>query len=145
MYYMAFILLGITLFIMRTLDRSKFGRAMFYINKATAKVKAQTARINDAASRTLLVNALEDVNELAGVTITAIEQTTAAALRQAVKDGTADRTELLALGKQAFNDIKAKVTPEAQAAITENLGSFDTYLTNMIEAKVLQLKAATVS
>lgn len=33
MYYMAFILLGITLFIMRTLDRSKFGRAMFYINK----------------------------------------------------------------------------------------------------------------
>ena len=33
MYYMAFILLGITLFIMKTLDGSKFGRAMFYINK----------------------------------------------------------------------------------------------------------------
>lgn len=33
MYYMAFILLGITLFIMRNLDKSKFGRAMFYINK----------------------------------------------------------------------------------------------------------------
>jgi branched-chain amino acid transport system permease protein len=33
MYYMAFILLGITLFIMRNLDQSKFGRAMFYINK----------------------------------------------------------------------------------------------------------------
>lgn len=33
MYYMAFILLGITLFIMRSLDASKFGRAMFYINK----------------------------------------------------------------------------------------------------------------
>ena len=33
MYYMAFILLGITLFIMRSLDGSKFGRAMFYINK----------------------------------------------------------------------------------------------------------------
>ena len=33
MYYMAFILLGITLFIMRSLDRSKFGRAMFYIHK----------------------------------------------------------------------------------------------------------------
>lgn len=33
MYYMAFILLGITLFIMRSLDNSKFGRAMFYINK----------------------------------------------------------------------------------------------------------------
>ena len=33
MYYMAFILLGITLFIMRNLDKSKFGRAMFYIHK----------------------------------------------------------------------------------------------------------------
>jgi len=33
MYYMAFILLGITLFIMKSLDGSKFGRAMFYINK----------------------------------------------------------------------------------------------------------------
>ncbi len=33
MYYMAFILLLITLFIMRNLDVSKFGRAMFYINK----------------------------------------------------------------------------------------------------------------
>jgi len=33
MYYMAFILLGITLFIMKSLDASKFGRAMFYINK----------------------------------------------------------------------------------------------------------------
>ncbi|DAB31551.1 MAG TPA: branched-chain amino acid ABC transporter permease [Sulfurospirillum sp. UBA11407] len=33
MYYLAFILLGITLFIMKSLDSSKFGRAMFYINK----------------------------------------------------------------------------------------------------------------
>ncbi|MCK9545539.1 MAG: branched-chain amino acid ABC transporter permease [Sulfurospirillaceae bacterium] len=33
MYYLAFILLLITLFIMRSLDASKFGRAMFFINK----------------------------------------------------------------------------------------------------------------
>jgi len=117
--------------------------AMYYITKATAKVKAQTTKIKDEASRTLLVNALEDVNELAGVTVAAIEQTTAAALRQAVKDGTTDRAELIALGKQAFTEIKAKVTPAAQTAITENLGSFDTYLTNLIETKVLALKAAT--
>lgn len=116
---------------------------MYYINKATAKIKAQTAKIEDESSRTLIVNALEDVNELAGVTVSAIEQTTAATLRQAVKDGTTDRAELLALGQQAFDDIKAKVTPEAQSAITENLGSFDAYLSNLIEAKVLTLKTET--
>jgi branched-chain amino acid transport system permease protein len=44
MYYMAFILLGITLFIMKTLDSSKFGRAMFYINKDD--IAAQSMGIN---------------------------------------------------------------------------------------------------
>jgi len=44
MYYMAFILLGITLFIMKTLDGSKFGRAMFYINKDD--IAAQSMGIN---------------------------------------------------------------------------------------------------
>ncbi len=44
MYYMAFILLCITLFIMRNLDNSKFGRAMFYINKD--EIAAQSMGIN---------------------------------------------------------------------------------------------------
>lgn len=44
MYYMAFILLCITLFIMRNLDTSKFGRAMFFINKD--EVAAQSMGIN---------------------------------------------------------------------------------------------------
>ena len=44
MYYMAFILLLITLFIMYSLDKSKFGRAMFYINKD--EVAAQSMGIS---------------------------------------------------------------------------------------------------
>ncbi len=44
MYYMAFILLVITLFIMRNLDSSKFGRAMFFINKD--EIAAQSMGIN---------------------------------------------------------------------------------------------------
>ncbi|MBN2963493.1 branched-chain amino acid ABC transporter permease [Sulfurospirillum sp. T05] len=44
MYYLAFILLAITLFIMRSLDGSKFGRAMFYINKD--EVAAQSMGIS---------------------------------------------------------------------------------------------------
>ena len=43
-YYLAFILLGITMFIMRNLDGSKFGRAMFYINKDV--IAAQSMGIN---------------------------------------------------------------------------------------------------
>jgi len=44
MYYMAFLLLGITLLIIRNLDRSKFGRAMFYIHKD--EIAAQSMGIN---------------------------------------------------------------------------------------------------
>ena len=43
-YYMSFILLTLTLLIMRNLDASKFGRAMFYINKDD--IAAQSMGIN---------------------------------------------------------------------------------------------------
>ncbi|MFV0482293.1 MAG: branched-chain amino acid ABC transporter permease [Campylobacteraceae bacterium] len=44
MYYMAFILMALTFFIMKNLDRSKYGRAMFYINKDP--IAAQSMGIN---------------------------------------------------------------------------------------------------
>ena len=44
MYYMAFILMAITFFIMKNLDSSKFGRAMFYVNKDD--VAAQSMGVN---------------------------------------------------------------------------------------------------
>ena len=80
------------------------------------------------------------MNEIVGVTVGAIEQTTASALRTAVKDGKADRQELIDLGKKAFYEVKAAVTPTAQKMITDNLGSFDAYLTKLIEEKVRQVK-----
>lgn len=117
---------------------------VYYITKAAAKIREQTAQISDEKRRTLLENALADVETLATVTVGAIEQTTASALREAVRDGSTDRAELLALGTQAFYDIKAKVGPAAQETITKNLGSFDDYLRNLIETKVLELKTSTV-
>ena len=69
-----------------------------------------------------------------------MEQTTAKALRDAVKNGTASREELLALGKQVFDEVKAAIAPEAQQVITDNLGSFDKYLTAVIEDAVLHIK-----
>ena len=88
----------------------------------------------------MLDNALADVASLATLSVNAMEQTTAKALREAVKSGTANREELLALGKQVFDDVKATIAPEAQKVITENLGSFDNYLTKCIEDAVLKVK-----
>lgn len=116
---------------------------VFYIRKAVSKVKAQTAQIKDEATRSLLDNALADVESLSLMTVGAMEQTTAQTLRDAVKLGKVDREELVALGQQAFDEIKAAVTPKAQQIITDNLGDFDEYLTKCIENAVRQVKNDT--
>lgn len=113
---------------------------VYYIRLGAAKLKEQTAQIKDEAGRKVLEDALDDVVNLATVSVGAMEQTTAKALRDAVKNGTASREELLALGKQVFDDVKKAISPEAQQVITDNLGSFDKYLTAVIEDAVLNIK-----
>lgn len=117
--------------------------ALYYIQKQVTKVKVQTNQLKSDSERKLLVNALDDVEKLVTVTVGSIEQTTASALRQAVKDGTTNKDELIALGQKAFNDVKAKIAPEAQQLIAKNLGSFNDYLSNLIETKVLELKTSS--
>ena len=48
----------------------------------------------------------------------------------------------MALGKEVFNDVKKPIGPETQRVITENLGSFDSYLKKCIENEVLKVKQA---
>lgn len=114
--------------------------AVDYIKLGSAKVQAQTAKIEDEYARSVFENAVSDVASLAEVSVAAMEQTTAKALREAVKLGSADRAELLALGQQVFEEVKAAVAPEAQQVITATVGSFDEYLQKVIEAAVLRVK-----
>jgi type II secretory pathway pseudopilin PulG len=114
--------------------------ATYGIRKLTERVKAQTAQLKNEESRRLLNNALQDVEKLTVVTVSAIEQTTAKSLRELVKDGKASREELLALGKQAFDEVKAATLPDVQKVITDNLGNFDNYLTKLIENAVRRVK-----
>lgn len=114
--------------------------AVYYIRLGASKLKVQTAQIKDDAGRKVLADALADVTNLVTLSVNAMEQTTAKALRDAVKSGVANRDELLALSKQVFKDVKAAIAPEAQKVITDNLGSFDAYLTKCIEDAVLKVK-----
>ena len=116
---------------------------LFYIRKGSLWLDEKTKQLKDEKLRKQLDDALDDVENLARVTVGAIEQTTAKAIREAVKDGKTNREELPSLSKIAFSEIKSKVGPEAQKVIAENLGSFDEYLSNLIEVKVLELKAET--
>lgn len=60
---------------------------VYFIRLGAAKLKEQTAQIKDEAGRKVLEDALDDVVNLATVSVGAMEQTTAKALRDAVKNG----------------------------------------------------------
>lgn len=113
---------------------------IYFIRLCATKVKSQTAQLRNERTRWALDTALDDVRQLAELSVGAMEQTTAKALRENVKNGTANREALLALSKTVFNEVKSAITPEAQAVITRTLGSFDDYLTKCIEDAVLKVK-----
>lgn len=116
--------------------------AVAAVRKFTEKVRVESQQLKDDGQRNLLLDALNDVEELTAKTVTQIEQTTAKTLREAVKDGKADRSELEALSKQAYNEIAGALRPEAKEMIEKNFGNFSTYLTKTIESKVFELKNA---
>lgn len=110
------------------------------LHKFTQKVKLETQRIESQEQRNLLIAALDDLDTLTTKTVTEIEQTTAKALREAVKQGVKDRGELLTLSKKAFDEIADALKPEYKNAIEKNFGNFSKYLTKAIETKVFELK-----
>ena len=114
--------------------------ATYGLTRLTGKVKAETQKIKDDGLRKQVDDAIDDVDELTTKTVGCIEQTTAKDLRQAVKDGKASRDDLIALSKQAAQEITAQIKPEVQDLITEHFGSFEDYLVKCIETKVLQIK-----
>lgn len=113
---------------------------VYYIRVAAFKLREQTAQMKDARSRKLFEDAITDVANLATLSVNAMEQTTAKALRDAVRQGVKNKDELLALGRQVFDEVKTAIAPETQSVITANLGSFDAYLTKCIEDAVLKVK-----
>lgn len=111
------------------------------IQKWSAKMRSQTDFIEDRKARGIFVAAIDDVERLATKAVGEIEQTTAKALREAVKDGKVDKRELEVLAKRAFDEVDVALRPECKKLIADNYGSFSKYLTKVIESKVLEVKS----
>ena len=116
--------------------------AAYGINKGVGWLNIKTQAIADNRQRILLWTALEDVSELTHKTVSAIEQTTAKALREQVKDGFAHPEALSALASQAALEIRASLSDDAAAIIRKHYGNVNAYISNCIETKVLELKRA---
>lgn len=110
------------------------------IANISAWAKKETQKVTDENQRNLINGVIDDVARLAGLTVKAIEQTTASTLREAVRDGKVDREELVELGTKAVNELKSSLTPEAKKVITDNFGDLEAYLKKEIESSLHDLK-----
>lgn len=114
--------------------------AVRWINTLTAKAQVESAKIEDEHFRALADEAVSRVDDLATKTVTKIEQTTAKALREAVKDDKVDRAELEALGVAARDEIIDSLSDEYKTALKFAIGSVEDYVTKAVETKVYELK-----
>ena len=106
-----------------------------------AYIRRAKEALDQRIGHELADRALERVAYLAEVAVLAAESTTAAALRQAVAEGRANRDELLALGKQVVEQILAQLDAEARKALAETVGDVRRYVEEVIEATLERFKA----
>ncbi len=111
--------------------------ALAYIRRAK---EALDARIDHE----LADRALARVAYLAEVAVLAAESTTAAALRQAVAEGRANREELVALGRQVVEQVLTQLDAEARQVLAETIGDVRSYVEQLIEATLERYKAQGV-
>lgn len=114
----------------------------YYFKQAAGKVKAETGRIQDQAKTQMIWYALDRLEDTAEKAVRKFEQTIAGELRQSVKDGKVDRSELLALGQKAYKEVLQTLEPELVNLLNDNLGNLQAYVLNTVEALVNKLKNA---
>ena len=74
-------------------------------------------------------------------TVGKIESTSAAELREKVKSGESEFSELQALSKVALDEILKQLQPEIKTALLQGVGDLDAYITNQIETLLPGVKA----
>lgn len=116
--------------------------ATYYLKRGADKLKAETGRIRDQAKAQLMWHAIDRLDDTAEKIVAKIEQTMAGQIRQAVKDGRTDRSELTALGESACKEILQVLEPDVVKLLKDNLGDLQAYVMSTVENEVRRLKEA---
>jgi len=116
--------------------------ASYYLKKGADKLKAETRKIEDQNQSQLMWHAIDRLEDTAEKAVTKTEQTVAEQLRQAVKDGKMDRSELVALGQKVCQEVLQMLEPDVVNVLSENLGDLQAYVESTVETQVNRLKEA---
>lgn len=113
---------------------------VLYLNKLQVKVVTEIGKIKDDKQQKLFTDAINRLNDLVLKTVTQIEQTTAKDLREAIKNGKVDKAELLALGKQAVDEVYLQLTDDSLEVLEQELTDVEDYIRASVEATVFNIK-----
>lgn len=114
--------------------------ASYYLKKGADKLKAETGSIQDQAQAKLIWHAIDRLEDTAEKVVAKTEQTVAGQLRQSVKDGKVNRSELEALGQKACDEILQTLEPGVVQVLQENMGDLQAYVLSTVESLVNRLK-----
>lgn len=104
-----------------------------YINQLKNNLKQK-------AKNDLVDVALDRLEYLVGTTVTALEQSIAEDLRAMVKEGKADRKELLAVGVQAFEAVKDGLQDSTKEVLRDTFTDLDTLIMRKVDDALYTLK-----
>lgn len=125
---------GVTLALLILTDAFAILGAFFQKKKAEAQ-KAQNQVL--AAAYDTAIRVLESIIQ---TTLSRIETTKAAAIRQAVKSGEKGYTELTGLSEEAYQDIVRQLSPSVEKALEVCVKNTEALIRNKIEELLPEVK-----
>lgn len=102
--------------------------------------------LKDEHSRLTFAEALNNLNTIVTTTVTALQQTLGDEIRKSIEnnDGVYTREDLLALKDKALVAVKSQLSDAAKKAILSVYNDLDDFISDLIEAKVRELKESLV-
>lgn len=111
-----------------------------YAKKLTEKAKAETAKIENEAQRSLIDKAINRVDELITVNVVKMEQTLVKEIKEKASDGKVDKKKLQAIAETVKSDVLNQLSKESKELISLELNDVNGYIAAQIELTLASLK-----
>lgn len=105
-------------------------------------VSEKIVNLKDDRASKVLINAIDNLHEIVDTTVCSIQQSLAKEIRDSIAagDGKYTREDLVALADKAYSSVMLQLTSASKEALTTAYADLESYVRDLIEAKVLELK-----
>ena len=117
---------------------------VYFIKKASDKLKVQTNSIKDEATRNLINNALDKTVQVVNANVSSASETIVKELKASTLDGKLTKED----GKVILEIVKGKVltqlSDDIKGLASTEIGDIESYVETLIENSLKELKSETI-